>query len=408
MRPQFHFTARGWINDPHGITFANGAYHLFFQYVPGATAWRLDCSWGHAGGGDLFSLVELPPALVPGDGDDGIWSGSLIVAADGAPRIFYTSASSQNPAVGRVRTATSTDPHWITWEKGPVVAVAPRDMDVQVFRDPVVIAAEVGWHMLVGAGLADSVAAAIGFSSVDGVSWRDNGLVASRPGRDRDPVWSGSMWECPQIIEIDGQYALVVSVWDRDELYDVLYALGSYEDGTFTAGRWRRLSYGPSPYAATTFRDADGRACMMFWLRGIAGDDWAGAHSLPYRIALTGDRIVLTPHPDLDLYRDEAATSGSAADILWPECAGPTLHILQQTTTAVRIARDAEELQIHTGEHVHSLPWAGEIRVVLDGPILEIASSAGVFACPMTPLADGWQLLGSGLSVRRLRQHVGA
>jgi hypothetical protein len=82
MRPDFHFTAAtGWINDPHGITYRDGEYHSFFQYVPGRTDWAPHCHWGHARGTDLFSLTELP--IAPGEGDGGIWTGSLVTGDDG-------------------------------------------------------------------------------------------------------------------------------------------------------------------------------------------------------------------------------------------------------------------------------------------------------------------------------------
>lgn len=214
------------------------------------------------------------------------------------------------------------------------------------------------------------------------------------------------MWECPQIIEIDGQHALIVSIWDQDELYDVRYALGRYENGTFTADTWGHLSYGPSPYAATTFRDSDDRPCVMFWLRGIEGDGWAGAHSLPYQVTIQDDRLFLSPHPDLDLYHDGPETSGRAADISWPEHIDTTLQIVQHAIPVLTITRDREELHIRVGDESHQVPCEGEVRVILDGPILEISSRAGVFASPITPLAEDWELVGAGLIVRRLRQQV--
>ena len=406
MRPEYHFTAQGWINDPHGITFSEGVYHVFYQNVPGATSWSLACSWGHASGPDLFSLQERAPALTPGDGDDGVWSGSLQLTADGSPRIFYTSVSADRPDLGRIRTATATDSDWITWEKGPVVAEAPTDLDVQMFRDPVVIADERGWRMLVGAGLTDGAAAAVGFSSADGVSWHPDGLVAARPVQDRDPVWAGTMWECPQIIEIDGQHALIVSVWDQNVLYDVLYALGTFHNGTFVASQWGQLGFGPSPYAATVFRDRANQPCLMFWLRDVAGTDWAGAHSIPYRLAIEEGALTLSPHPDLDRYRDEDAVSGRAADILWPERVDTAVQVVQQGDTVLEITRDRELLHIRIGEHSSRVPWVGDVRIVLDGPIVEVCSRAGVFAAPITPLTADWELLGSGLNVRRLRQHA--
>ena len=84
MRPAFHFTpAAGWINDPHGLRHHNGEYHVFFQHLPGRTEWSEEIHWGHAKGPDLLSLEELPVAISPGDGDGGIWTGSLVVDDDG-------------------------------------------------------------------------------------------------------------------------------------------------------------------------------------------------------------------------------------------------------------------------------------------------------------------------------------
>src|SRR3954469_18326969 len=110
MRPQFHFTAdHGWINDPHGITATDGGYHVFYQCVPGGTEWAPDCRWGHARGADLFTLAELPIAIAPGEGDDGIWTGSLATDGAGGTRIFYTSVVRPDLGIGRVRLATPVD-----------------------------------------------------------------------------------------------------------------------------------------------------------------------------------------------------------------------------------------------------------------------------------------------------------
>jgi beta-fructofuranosidase len=400
MRPQFHFTADGWINDPHGITYAGGKYHLFFQYVPGSTSWQLGCSWGHASGRDLFSLDLLPPALEPGDGDDGVWSGSLLLLPDGSPRIFYTSVSEQDPAHGRIRTAATTDPDWVAWEKGPVVAEAA---DLPIFRDPVIVPNGTGWQMLVGAGLEDGAAAAIGFSSPDGVEWRRRDVVTSRASTERDPLWAGSMWECPQIIEVDGRHALIVSVWGENVLYDVVYALGEYANETFTPQSWGRLSHGPSPYAATTFRDETEHPCLLFWLRGVSGEGWTGAHSIPYRLAVTGDQLSLTPHPDLERYRDDSATSGTAADIVWPAEADASIQIVQDGDTVLSILRKGDLLRVRVGDVDSEVPWEGDVRLIVDGAIVELSSRAAVFASPIRPLGEKWELVGSGLHLRRLR-----
>ncbi|WP_165067108.1 glycoside hydrolase family 32 protein [Marisediminicola senii] len=404
MRPEFHFTASGWINDPHGVTYADGRYHLFFQYVPGSTSWDLGCYWGHASGHDLFSLHELAPALAPGDGDDGIWSGAVMVADDGLPRIFYTSISAGEPAIGRIRIAYAEDPDWLHWKKGPVVATAPTGTGVTAFRDPVVTADGSGWRMLVGAGFANGAAGAVGYSSGDGETWSEGSTVIARLGDEVDPVWSGSIWECPQIIEVDGQHALLLSVWNEDVLHDVLYALGSYEEGVFSPRTWGRLSFGPSPYAATAFRDQQDRSCVMFWLRGISGDGWTGAHSVPYVVAIDGDQLSLSPHPDLDRYHDETAVTGTAADMSWSDHARTTMRILGRDTEILVLDKIGTDLHIRVDGAEYTLPWEGDIRIILDGPILEVSSRAGVFACPIDPLQGDWHLEGADIKVRGLRK----
>ena len=84
MRPLIHLTApSGWINDPHAITVRDGVHHLFHQYVPDSLVHDPACRWGHAVSPDLVHWEHRPVAIEPGDGDDGIWTGSLAQADDG-------------------------------------------------------------------------------------------------------------------------------------------------------------------------------------------------------------------------------------------------------------------------------------------------------------------------------------
>src|SRR3954466_5271356 len=124
-RPHLHFTAtRGWINDPHGLTWHDGRYHLFFQHVPDAAAWSLAVHWGHAVSDDLVHWSERPVALSPDDADDGVWSGCVVEPEGGTARLFYTSVRSERLGLGVVRTASPDDDTWDTWHKSDVVLVA--------------------------------------------------------------------------------------------------------------------------------------------------------------------------------------------------------------------------------------------------------------------------------------------
>lgn len=405
MRPRVHFTADGWINDPHALTWVDGVWHAFFQYVPGAIEWDVGCSWGHAVGPDLLSLREVAPALSPGDGDAGVWSGSLERDAAGRPTIFYTSVTAETPARGVVRTATPLDDGWIAWRKGEVVAMAAAD--AIVFRDPAVRRVGDTWSMIVGAGVDGGSAAVLGFASDDGAHWRPDGVVAARSSTEREPLWTGSVWECPQVIEVDGREVLIVSVWHDDVLHDAVWALGERVDGRFVAASWGRLGHGPSPYAATTFADVDGAPCAMFWLRGVRGDGWAGAHSVPYRLAVRDGAVSLTPHPDVDRHHESAGPGPFAADdaldIAWDPQDDGTLEVALEDGTAVEVSVSGSTLRIAVDGEEWGMPRLGPIRVLIDAPVLEVCGGAGVFACPIPAMAVA-SVSGDDVHARRLRR----
>jgi beta-fructofuranosidase len=296
MESGFH-RERGWLNDPHGITYRpdEGRYHLFFQLVADSTVWQPQLSWGHAVSTDLEHWTELAPALAPDADDAGCWSGCLVDEPGAAPRIFYTAVSGTDAAahqLGRIRSAVPLDDAWLGWRKEDGGLDAPPGLTA--FRDPFVLREERGWRMVVGAGEPGGVAAAVSFVSADLGRWTYDGVLARRPSSERDGVWTGTVWECPQLVEVDGVWALVVSVGAADETHHVAYAFGTRNGGRFTAGTWRRLTSG-APYAASAFRDAAGRPALMCWLRGVDDPEgqWAGTISVPYRLVRVGEELVL-------------------------------------------------------------------------------------------------------------------
>jgi beta-fructofuranosidase len=385
MRPRFHFTApRGWINDPHGVTIVDGRYHLFYQYVPESLQWQSNCHWGHATSADLFDFEHLPVALAPGSGDDGIWSGSI---AGGTA--FYTSVVEPEIGIGRIRSATPTDGSWRTWAKGPIVATAPPELDVVAFRDPFVFPHGGGWRMLVGAALVGGTAAALSYRSETLASWEYEGIAAQRSSALTEPVWTGALWECPQLFEVEGRHVMVTSVWEADVLHHVAYAVGSYEGATFTPVSWGRLSYGPSYYAPSFFRDAAGAPTFVFWLRGVAdpAEGWAGAHSIPHTLSLRGDVLVAQPHPDLARYHRDAAQGGLAADITWS--GGSELAIVSGRQVAATVSVDGTVLVLSVDDGEWTMPHdGGDVRLVVDGPTLEISTRSGLLAAAISPAGD--------------------
>jgi beta-fructofuranosidase len=390
LRPLFHFTAEsGWINDPHGVTFRDGRFHLFYQHAPGRLTWAPNCHWGHATSPDLFTFEHLPVAISPGDGDGGVWTGSLVTDPAGKATIFYTSVTVPDFGIGRVRTATPVDDSWVEWRKGDVVVEAPAKLDLIAYRDPFVFADGAGWRMLVGVATTDGTAAALAYSSPDLARWHYDGVAAQRSTTETSPVWSGALWECPQLVEIDGRHVMLTSVWDADVLHYVVYAVGTYRDGVFAAQAWGRLSYGDSYYAPTVYRDAAGRPGMLFWLRGIADADagWAGAHSVPHELRLEGDVLIASPARAIESYRRPSSPDGIgglAADAAWHP--GTRLRLVSGDAEVASIDVGGGVLTLTSAGKSRRMPYTGgEIRLIADGPILEVSSRAGVIATAIAP-----------------------
>ena len=283
-RPTSHFTPhRGWVNDPLAVTWRDGRYHLFFQHVPESTVWAAHCHWGHAVSADLLRWEERPVALRPADDEAGCWSGCVVADGTGTDLLLYTSVLDEDLELGRVRVARprrtdDVDP-WATWAPGEIVVRPPDVPGVVTFRDPFVVADGGAWRMLVGGGLAAPTAEGVGtacvfgFASEDLLHWTYTGLVAERRGTETEPAWTGTKWECPQLLRVggvDGVDVLVVSVCDEDGLHHVAAAPGSFADGRFDASApWQRLTYGV-PYAGTGFRTRDDRPALLMWLRDVA------------------------------------------------------------------------------------------------------------------------------------------
>jgi len=405
VRPLLHFTAEsGWINDPHGLTYHDGRYHLFHQYVPDSQVWAPHCHWGHAVSSDLLTWEQRPVALAPGQGDDGIWTGSLVEDGNDV-RIFYTSVALPNLGLGRVRTATPDDNGWDLWTKGHVVVAPPDDLDLIAFRDPFVIRENATWRMFVGAATRDGQALALTYKADDLGTWTYDGVALSRSTDEVEPVWMGALWECPQIFDVDGHWAMVSSVWDDDVLHYAGYGIGgpdSYRDGRFSPADWGQLSFGSSYYAPSFFRDRDGRPCLIFWMRDVADEEqgWASCLSIPYLLSVKEGRLVAEPHPEVAARRRELVGAGdhaAAFDLEWTPTAGDRLTLDSPVGESLRLmVGDRRVVMERPGHKTCSMPWSGGgVRVVVDGPVVEVSSIDGVMGGPIQPASTWGSLRGN-------------
>ncbi|HET9475885.1 MAG TPA: glycoside hydrolase family 32 protein [Dehalococcoidia bacterium] len=320
LRPRLHFTARqGWTNDPHGIVHVDGRYHMFFQYNPDSVNWSPRCHWGHALSDDLITWEEAEVALSPQDGEVGCWSGSAVVD-DRAPVIAYTRIPAGDWARGQVALARPSA-GMLDWVREPphaVISGPPEDLDIVAFRDPQVRRQDGAWKAVLGAGLAGLGGCALQYASEDLQHWTFDGILAVRANAERDPVWTGQVWECPQLLQVGDDWVLIMSVWDNHRPYDVAYAIGDYDGrATFTARRYGHFSHGAELYATTTFRDVEGRPCAMSWLRergtlAPEGSPWCSAMSLPHVLGIVDGALTVSQHPALEAVLSTTSALGDA------------------------------------------------------------------------------------------------
>lgn len=305
-RPQFHFTpTRNWMNDPNGLLYYKGKYHLFFQHNPKAIDWG-NMSWGHAVSTDLYNWEELPTAI-PCTPTSGIFSGSAVVDYNNTSGFGTT----ENPPIVAIYTEHQNDESnqsqciaysldegltFTKFEGNPVL-----DINTPDFRDPKVNWIGDQWVMTVAKPKEFKIAF---FSSLNLKEWKH--LSDFGPAAE-----TGGVWECPDLIQIGDKWVLVVSL--NPGGYQVgsgtQYFIGQWTGTEFiaddTSTRW--LDYGRDNYAGVTFSNTqDNKKIFLGWMSNwhyapkVPTDPWRSAMTLPRELSLRGDRLVQTPinHPD--------------------------------------------------------------------------------------------------------------
>lgn len=315
-RPRYHFMApANWMNDPNGIIEWKGQYHLFYQHNPQAPVWD-NMHWGHAVSGDLVHWRDLPIALAPTPGGpdaDGCWSGCA-VDDDGVPTLLYTGVKGDwtQPHNQRVCVATSDD-EMIQWRKcaaNPVIAQPPPGMKIAGFRDPYVWREDGRWIMAIGAGIQDVGGAVLLYRSSDLINWEYLQPLCLGDARDRSGLWTGTVWEVPQLHSLGDKHVLLATIWDGDPLYSV-YFTGDYHNYRFTPAPARKLDFGDRHfYAAHAIVDSQGRRLMWGFIGESRSSEaqqaagWSGLMSLPRVLEMGADsQLLIKPAPEIEALR---------------------------------------------------------------------------------------------------------
>ncbi|MEU6611937.1 glycoside hydrolase family 32 protein [Streptomyces shenzhenensis] len=386
---------RNWINDPNGLAYHDGHYHVCFQYNPYGPE-HANMHWGHFRSPDLITWEELPLALTPtlgGEDADGCFSGNAV--SDGDRMVAFYSAFRTDRWAQPVTTAESRD-NGVTWTPRGSLLIPELPDGTTMYRDPYVWREAGRWRMLVGSALADGRAAALLYESADLEQWEYRGPFLNRAPHPVAPgVDTGLGWECPQYLHTGGRGALLLSAWDPElGPRRTLFYPGREQDGRFHADAPALLDHGPDFYAPALLPAPDGRWLLWGWsweardTEWVREAGWAGLLTLPREVTLAEDGSVRQqPAAELLMLRDERAVTaaGETAGTAELGTVGPSFDLtarLEPRTAGaggLRLATSADNSEYLD---IGIDPAAGELVVDRDHASLDPRAHGGTYRIP--------------------------
>ena len=305
-RPAYHHTPTyGWMNDPNGMFYKDGVWHLYYQYNPYGSQWE-NMTWGHSTSTDLMHWTHEEDAIKP-DALGAVFSGSSVVdkenvAGFGKDAIvsFYTSAA----AAQTQSIAYSTD-NGMTFRKyadNPILT-----SDIPDFRDPKVLWNDEAshWILIVAAGQQMNF-----YSSKNLKDWKYESSFGEGFGNH------GGVWECPDLLKMGDKWLLICNINPGGPFGGnaTQYFVGSFDGHKFTCTskpemtKW--MDYGKDHYATVSFSNApDGRIVVLPWMSNwqyanqVPTQQYRSANGLPRELSLFSyegeDYVCIKPSPEV-------------------------------------------------------------------------------------------------------------
>lgn len=338
MRPEWHFRPeKNWINDPNGLVYYKGTYHLFYQYNPHGDQWG-DIHWGHAKSKDLLHWEEMPVALAPQHEKDELhcFSGGCCKDRYGNPYFFYTSVGDAAKGLGAhigayQRMALPVDDDLTRLVQVDDFAIANEihgEMRVLEWRDPCVVWYK-GQYLMVLGGLADNRGCVLLYTSPDLKNWTYRHILV------QSDTANGATWECPNIFFLGGKCCLFYSPCAAVQI-----KIGELdEDLRFHEEREEILEPAGGFYAPQVMADEFGRTILFGWMSecdNVSHKGWAGVISLPRLLSLNEDGLNAQPAPGLEAFNGVKRYTVSREELphTW------TLHDNGEEFTTLTLTRD--------------------------------------------------------------------
>lgn len=265
FRPAYHHTpVYGWMNDPNGMFYKDGVWHLYYQWNPYGSQWE-NMTWGHSTSKDLIHWEAQPTAIAP-DALGTIFSGSCVV--DNNKVVAYYTSAGQH----QTQSMAFSEDNGMTFKKyegNPVLT-----SDVPDFRDPKAFWNEEikAWNLILAAGQEMRI-----YSSKDLKQWKYESSFGKEYGNH------GGVWECPDLFKIDNKWVLLCNINPGGPFGGsaTQYFVGDFDGRKFTCEsmpkvtKW--LDYGKDHYATVSFYNApENRRVVLAWM-----SNWQYANQVP-------------------------------------------------------------------------------------------------------------------------------
>ena len=312
----------GWLNDPNGLCWYKGKYHVFFQYAPFDVEGGLKF-WGHYTSEDMIDWKYEGTALYPDSSYDchGVYSGSALVD-DGKLHLFFTGNVKIDGDYDYINEGRETSTLHVESEDGihfsnkeEVISFSeyPEEFTCHI-RDPKVWKENGKYFMVLGGRLKGDKGAVLVYESGDLKEWKLLRTITT-------PEVFGYMWECPDYFELDGEKILSVSPQGltREEFrFQNIYQSGYFilkEDGSVDVKDFREWDMGFDFYAPQTFTDVQGRRILIGWMGMPDADEeyvnktieegWQHCLTVPRELKLKDGKILQYPVKELENLRKE-------------------------------------------------------------------------------------------------------
>lgn len=316
----------GWMNDPNGLVFYRGNYHIFYQHHPYDSVWG-PMHWGHMISKDLVKFEYLPIALAPDQDDEtGCFSGGAIVDQNNNEKmhLFYTKHYDKDGVIiERQGLATTTDGIHFVKHHEPIIdleMIAPYG-SIKDTRDPFPFYENGNYYVILGSKDKQDQGKFLIYTSKDLKTFSFHDEIV-------DPIMKHSMAECPDLVKFEDEDLFLFSKIDflkHENKNTSEYFIGHFdiENKNYQYKHHGLIDSGHHFYAPQTLKDDQNRVIMIGWME-IWGDphvthnlghEWQGALTFPREISIRNHKLYQYPIEDIIKYRGKSISFNHGIEV---------------------------------------------------------------------------------------------